>query len=120
MEIVSIFLTTYLPIIISSAIGFYFVRLDKKWDENISKKEKDAEAEKTWRNAQEEGLQALLRDRLIQRIKKSLEQGWADPNDSIDINHMYDAYHSLGGNGVITHLIDQFRELPPIDPESRK
>ena len=58
------------------------------------------------------GVQALLRDRLIQGYKYYSEQGWADIDDRSNMENVYKQYHTLGANGVMDDLRRRFLELP--------
>ena len=61
------------------------------------------------------GVQALLRDRLIQGYKFYAHQGWADVNDRSNLENVYVQYHNLGANGVMDNLREKFLALP-VDP----
>lgn len=69
----------------------------------IKKKENDA---------LKAGVQALLRDRIIQSYNHYTEKGWMPiyARDSLDA--CYNSYEALGENGVIDDLMEQLRELP--------
>ena len=58
------------------------------------------------------GVQALLRDRLLQAFKHYISQGYADYTDRDNVKNMYDQYEALGPNSVMTDLYEQFTELP--------
>lgn len=103
----------YVPTILSVCLTFYFARLDKKWDKRAEAEEK----KQTWVNAQNEGLTALLRERLLLQIKSATQKGWEDPEKKDEVRHMYNAYHNLGGNDMITSLYQQYLKLPPIKKE---
>ena len=45
------------------------------------------------------GIQALLRDRLLQGYKHYQEKGWADYEDRANLENVWQQYHALGGNG---------------------
>ena len=62
--------------------------------------------------ATELGIQALLRDRIIQSYNHYTEKGWMPiyARDSLDA--CYNSYEALGENGVIDDLMEQLRELP--------
>ena len=62
------------------------------------------------------GVQALLRDRLIQGYKFYRQQGWADEDDRANLENVYVQYHNLGANGVMDNLRNRFLELP-LDPQ---
>ncbi len=58
------------------------------------------------------GVQALLRDRIIEMYYHYTEKGWMpiDVRDSLE--SCYKSYEALGENGVIDGLVEQLRELP--------
>ena len=58
------------------------------------------------------GLQAILRDRLLQAFHHCDEKGFADSDDRQNFENMYIQYHSLGGNGVMENLRQKFLDLP--------
>ena len=59
----------------------------------------------------EEGVQALLRGELIRSYEKYHEQGYITVHGLEAVNKAYDAYHELGGNGTITGLVKDMREM---------
>ena len=73
------------------------------------KKLKDNAAET---KAIKSGIQALLRDRLIQSYKYYSNKGWADMDDRDNFENMYVQYHSLGKNGVMDDMRKKFLALP--------
>ena len=66
--------------------------------------------------AQNIGLQAVLKDLLKIRYLEWIRRGYAPMDARDDLEKMYQAYHGLGGNGVITELRNKFLKLP----ESKK
>ncbi|MBQ1779226.1 MAG: hypothetical protein IIZ93_13815 [Acidaminococcaceae bacterium] len=58
------------------------------------------------------GVQALLRDRLLQAFKHYKSQGYADYNDRDNVLNMYTQYEALGPNSVMDDYYEQFKELP--------
>jgi hypothetical protein len=62
--------------------------------------------------SQRQGLQALLRNQIISCYDKYSEREWIPIYAMENVLSMYDAYHGLGGNGTITKLIDELKELP--------
>ena len=73
-------------------------------------KDKQTAAEKR-QAALEEGVQALLRGELIRSYEKYHEQGYISVHGLEAVNKAYDAYHELGGNGTITGLVKDMREM---------
>lgn len=62
------------------------------------------------------GVQALLRDRLLQGYKFYRQQGWADENDRANLENVYVQYHNLGANGVMDDFRQKFLALPADPP----
>jgi hypothetical protein len=58
------------------------------------------------------GVQALLRDRMLHSYNKYTELGYAPVYAKENFENMYQQYHELGGNGVMTKLHVEFMELP--------
>ena len=67
--------------------------------------------------AVKKGVQALLRDRLLQGYKFYRVQGWADEDDRTNLENVYVQYHALGANGVMDDLRSKFLALPPDPPK---
>ena len=68
--------------------------------------------------AQNIGLQAVLKDLLKIRYLEWIHKGYAPMDARDDLEKMYQAYHGLNGNGVVTELRNRFLELP-IEPSSQ-
>ena len=58
------------------------------------------------------GVQALLRDRLLQAFRHYIQQGYAEYSDRENVKNMYDNYEALGPNSVMSDLYDKFTKLP--------
>ena len=65
------------------------------------------------------GVQALLRDRLLQAFSHYLARGWIGADDRSNIENMYTQYEALGENNVISDIYNQVRALPSIPPEAQ-
>lgn len=63
------------------------------------------------------GVQALLRDRLIQSYNYHVDKGYAPIYAKENFENMWKQYHNLGVNGVMDGLHDNFMELPDRPPE---
>lgn len=63
-------------------------------------------------NTLQDGVQALLRDRIIQAHNHYTEKGYIPVYGMDNVMKLYEAYHELGGNGTATKLVDDLRELP--------
>lgn len=63
----------------------------------------------------EEGVKCLLRSKLIDDHDKYVERGFCPIYVKESARRSYEAYHSLGGNGVITKLFQDLMSLPETD-----
>lgn len=63
-------------------------------------------------DALKEGVQALLRDRLLQGYLHHKECGYIDIAEKENLNNIYKAYHNLGQNGVMDKIYSEIMELP--------
>ena len=61
------------------------------------------------------GIQALLRDRVVQAYYHYTERGWITLHGLEAAEKMYTEYYNLGGNGTVTKLMEDLRELPVKD-----
>lgn len=59
-----------------------------------------------------DGLQCLLRDRLINNHKKYVDLGHISTHGIQNWLLMYNAYHALGGNGMVDHMKEEVEDLP--------
>lgn len=60
----------------------------------------------------EQGLQALLRDRIMQSCSNCINQKCCSIYTLENISSMYEQYHALGGNGSVTKLVNEIKKLP--------
>lgn len=72
----------------------------------------------TSNTAQNIGLQAVLKDLLKIRYLEWIRKGYAPMDARDDLERMYQAYHSLGGNGTVTDLRSRFIALPVMEEGS--
>lgn len=70
--------------------------------------------------AVELGVQALLRDRIIQAYYHYEERDWITLHGLENVNSLYEQYHALGGNGTVTTLVESLRELEVRDDKRPK
>ena len=62
------------------------------------------------------GVQALLRDRIVQAYFYYMDRKYCPLYALETIQALYDQYHALGGNGAITKLVEDVKKLPAKDP----
>ena len=58
------------------------------------------------------GLRSLLRDSIIWSHNHYTEKGYCPIYARENIEDMYNQYHVLGGNGVVTSLVEELKDLP--------
>lgn len=54
--------------------------------------------------------------RIRERHENAMRHGWLHPNEKHVLERLYSAYHSIGGNGTGTQMIDDIRRLPSVPP----
>ena len=54
--------------------------------------------------------------RIRERHETAMRHGWVHPNEKHVLERLYHAYHSIGGNGVGTQMIEEIRNLPSVPP----
>lgn len=103
---VQIFLIVFqaLAAIVTAYIGIVIKRHERQ--KEAQRKEKEIE-EKTLRH----GLQAVLRDRILQACAIHQRKGSITTSQMDNLSDMYNAYHNLGGNGVVTSVYLKTMEL---------
>lgn len=67
--------------------------------------------QKKSRDANSRGTMLLLRVQLIEYHDKYMSLGHMPSYAYENFCEMYEAYHSLGGNGMITHMYEEVKEL---------
>lgn len=96
---------TVINIIVGAVISYLFALYCAKKKEN---------------NALKAGLQALLRDRIIQAYNHYVQdKGWIPIYAKESIDACYRSYEALGDNGVIDNLMEQINELQNYPPKNR-
>ena len=78
----------------------------------LYKRQKDAEVRQA---ALENGMQAILRDRILTSYYHYHEKGHITLHGLENVEAMYKSYHDLGGNGTMTRLVEAMREMEVID-----
>ena len=58
------------------------------------------------------GVQALLRDRIIQAYNQCSDKGSCTIYELESVEALYIRYRALGGNGTVSQLVERLHELP--------
>ena len=88
--------TIALPIVLTALMGYIVWLLQKQ---------------KTDRDANSRGTMLLLRVQLIEYHSKYTKLGEIPSYAYQNFCEMYDAYHQLGGNGMVTKMKEEIEEL---------
>lgn len=88
--------TIALPIVLTSLLGYLV------WVLKEQKKDRDANSK---------GTMLLLRVQLIEYHDKYVSLGEIPSYAYDNFNEMYEAYHALGGNGMVTKMHEEIQEL---------
>ncbi len=99
------------PILTSVVSGVLVFILQSVIKENRELKKKKDEADTNEQKAVKEGVLCLLRAQLIIYHEKYTRNGSITPHGLESWQHMYKAYKSLGGNGMIEHMKEEIEEL---------
>lgn len=109
MNIVQIVVSALVSAMVTIILGIIIKRpLEKRAEaaEELAKEERQKQ------EAVMTGVQAMLRDRLLQGYRHYEEKGFADYDDRSNMENMYHAYHNLGKNGVMDDMHHKFMTLP--------
>ena len=70
--------------------------------------------ERAEQKALRDGMRSLLRRQIIADCEQAVRDGFCETKTKDTIEDMYNSYHALGGNGVVSHLKAQVMNLPTI------
>lgn len=93
--IIDILLKTYV-VLLPIALGYIIAQLQKQ---------------RKTREANSRGTMLILRVHLIEYHSKYMEAGEIPSYAYQNFVEMYEAYHALGGNGMITKMYEEINEL---------
>lgn len=102
--IIETILKWVITFILGAVLGYVSTQLKKEKEKNIREKKKNLSLE----NA----VQALLRNELVRRYREYKIKGAMTILDRENIEHMYEEYKNLGGNGTVKQLMDDLLEVP--------
>ena len=60
----------------------------------------------------EEGIQSMLHDRIYQACTFYIKRGWVTVSDLKNLEHMFEPYEDMGGNGTAKELYERVKDLP--------
>lgn len=62
--------------------------------------------------ATRDGMKCLLRSEIIREHAHYIDRGEIPLAARQNVEESYAAYHALGGNGAITHMVEELNKLP--------
>ena len=99
------FILKYWVEVLLTGISSFVVLTYKKIKDRFKKQDEK-------REAIEKGVQALLRNELIQRFREYKLAGEMTLLDKENMDHMFTEYFNLGGNGMMQEVYLEFKEIP--------
>ena len=67
-----------------------------------------------------QGMQALLRNEIVRIYDVQMKLGYCPSYMKENIKDMYESYHMLKGNGLVTSMVNQLYELPNEKGEDKR
>lgn len=98
-----LFFRWLVPFFLGAIIAFLKGRLDK-YKDKVENKENENQVIK-------DAVQSLLRDRLIDKYRHYKALGEMTILDKENIDHLYNEYLNLGGNGTVKELFEDLKEV---------
>lgn len=81
----------------------------------IRKLSKQVKQERAEQKALRDGMRSLLRRQIVADCEQAMKEGFCGTATKDTIEDMYNSYHALGGNGVVTRLKAQTMNLPTVN-----
>ena len=120
MEIYQILSVCGVSGIVSGVVGVLIaVFLKRPLERRVTENEATSARVEAQNAATMLGVQALLRERLLQAFSHYLARGWIGTGERDNVENMYTQYEALGPNNVISDIYNQVRALPSIPPEAQ-
>ena len=105
------------PAIVGIVIAFL---IQKPLEKRVKTAEENQATQESQQKAIMLGVQALLRDRLLQAYKHYTHLGYAGYDEKQNVLNIYTQYEALGPNSVMDEYHKKFIELPDELPEGGK
>lgn len=112
MEATLQFLATVLSGVATCVIGYYIRKIRKRDEQREAYEQQRAVDLLTREKATNEALRALCRDRILQGYRYCTAHHGVSAQDLENMTKLYNAYHTLGGNSIITTVYEKILELP--------
>lgn len=118
------FILTTFTTVLTAGLGVLVYRMNAQYTKRMEeekeqrKKALEEEQERKKENAaMKSGILAILRDSIIQADVRLTEQGFATVHQKDSLQMMYESYHRLGGNGIVTQSFNHIKSIPIMTEE---
>lgn len=115
---IELVIPSFVSVALSTIVAYWLRKIQKaaerrelkeqRRQEREEEKERKRDAEHT---ALMTGLRAILRDRLLTLLTQYEQAGSINVQDWQNVNQLYQSYHDLGGNDIVTALYRNVQKL---------
>lgn len=105
-------ITAVLTAAATGGVSLFWNRAGKKLDMREEEKAQQMQSVLDTLELLKKANQMVLRDRLWQKCKAHLDEGYCPQDDKAQIRDMYEVYHALGKNGVMDRDVQCVYDLP--------
>lgn len=102
-EIIWTIIKWIITFILGSIVGIIGSKFKKEKEKNIKNLQKD--------KIMENAVQALLRDRLIEKYRHFKQKGEMTILDKENLDHLFKSYEALEGNGTVKELYNNMDDI---------
>lgn len=100
------------PAVATAVISYIFYKIKKRSERREEAEQQRAVDILKRENATSVALRALCRDRILQGYRYYKHNGGVSAQDLESMTKLYNAYHDLGGNSIITTVYEKICALP--------
>ena len=101
--------------IILNAAGLFLTFVGKQVLSYIKEQKKIAQEQREQDKLYKEGIVCLLRYHCIKSAQLACRKNSISVSHRADLKLMYETYHDLGGNGIVTEWYERAMKLPVIE-----
>lgn len=109
--LLQIFLTI-ISVVVTGIVGYYVHKIKRRDEQREAYEQQRAVDILTREKATNEALRALCRDRILQGYRYYTAHHGVSAQDLESMTKLYNAYHTLGGNSIITTIYDKILDMP--------
>lgn len=105
--------------LVIAILGACYKRLSGKFAKDKAAREAQTQQDAREIQALKDGMRALLRRTIVEDCERAALNGWCDTTGKDIIQDMYDCYSALGGNGVVTPMVQHVMTMPSVAARER-